>query len=111
MVDRLEKEGYPLWKPSAANPVQIFGSESENTEETAKCFLEEAGFRDITFTPLYGLNSQKYGALTSKLKNDVYKKMLEVYGVSMSGTDDEKKKTAKELFKNRFYHFRRGNPY
>lgn len=108
MADLLEKEGYPLWKPSSKNPVQVYGSESENTEETAACFLQEAGFTDITFTPLYGLNSQKYGALTNKLKNEVYKKMLEVYGPSMQGTDDEKKKTAKELFKNRFYHFPEG---
>jgi len=108
MADLLSKEGYPLWKTSSKNPVQVFGSESENTEETAACFLQEAGFSDITFTPLYGLNSQKYGALTHKLKNDVYKKMLEVYGPSMEGTDDEKKKTAKELFKNRFYHFPEG---
>jgi broad specificity phosphatase PhoE len=108
MADLLSKEGYPLWRTSSKNPVQVFGSESENTEETARCFLTEAGFSDIIFTPLYGLNSQKYGALTHKLKNDVYKKMLEVYGPSMDGTDDEKKKTAKELFKNRFYHFPEG---
>jgi broad specificity phosphatase PhoE len=108
MADLLAKEGYPLWKTSSKNPVQVYGSESENTEETAECFLKEAGFSDIIFTPLYGLNSQKYGALTHKLKNDVYKKMLEVYGPSMEGTDDEKKKTAKELFKNRFYHFPEG---
>lgn len=108
MADLLAKEGYPLWKPSSKNSVQVYGSESENTEETAACFLQEAGFTDITFTPLYGLNSQKYGALTNKLKNEVYKKMLEVYGPSMQGTDDEKKKTAKELFKNRFYHFPEG---
>jgi len=108
MADFLAKEGYPLWKSSPQNPVQVYGSESENTEETAACFLSEGGFRDITFTPLYGLNSQKYGALTNKLKNEVYKKMLEIYGPSMSGTDDEKKKTAKELFKNRFYHFPEG---
>ena len=34
--------------------------------------------------------------------------MLEIYGPSMSGTDEEKKKAAKELFKNRFYHFPEG---
>jgi len=108
MADLLSKEGYPLWKPSAENPVHVYGSESENTEETAACFLQEAGFSDILFTPLYGLNSQKYGALTGKLKNEIYKKMLEVYGPSLPGTDDEKKKAAKELFKNRFYHFPEG---
>lgn len=108
LCDMLAEKGYPLWKKNAAAPVQVYGSESENTEETARCFLEEAGISNIAFMPLYGLNSQKYGALTSKPKNDVYKKMLEVYGPSMSGTDDEKKKTAKELFKNRFYHFPEG---
>lgn len=106
IVDLLKEKGYPLWKDGA--PVTVYGSESENTEETARCFLEEAGIANINFVPLYGLNSQKYGSLTHKLKNDVYKTMLEVYGPGMKGTDDEKKKAAKELFKNRFYHFPEG---
>ncbi len=106
LVDLLKGKGYPLWKDGV--PVEVFGSESENTEETARCFLEEAGITKIHFTPFYGLNSQKYGSLTHKLKNDIYKKMLEVYGPGMKGTDDEKKKAAKELFKNRFYHFPEG---
>ncbi len=106
LVDLLKEKGYPLWKQGS--PVTVYGSESENTEETARCFLEEAGINNIDFVPLYGLNSQKYGSLTHKLKNDVYKKMLEVYGPGMKGTDDEKKKAAKELFKNRFYHFPEG---
>ena len=108
LCDMLSEKGFPLWKDGANNPVHVFGSESENTEETARCFLEEAGIRNISFTPLFGLNSQKYGALTHNLKNDVYKKWTEIYGASMSGTDDEKKKAAKELFKNRFYHFPEG---
>ena len=108
VVDRLDGMGYPLWKASPQNPILVYGSESENTEETARCFLEEAGYKDIVFAPLYGLNSQKYGSLTHKLKNDVYKQMLGIYGPSMQGTDDEKKKVAKELFKNRFYHFPEG---
>lgn len=108
VVDTLQNAGYPLWSVSPDNPIQVYGSESENTKETAECFLEEAGFKHVRFTPLYGLNSQKYGALTNKLKNNVYKSMLETYGPSMSGTDDEKKKVAKELFKNRFYHFPEG---
>jgi broad specificity phosphatase PhoE len=45
---------------------------------------------------------------THKFKNDVYKTMLEIYGPKMKGSDDEKKKAAKELFKNRFYHFPEG---
>jgi hypothetical protein len=106
LVELLKEKGYPLWKSGV--PVEVFGSESENTEETARCFLEEAGITNIHFTAFYGLNSQKYGSLTHKLKNDIYKKMLEVYGPGMKGTDDEKKKAAKELFKNRFYHFPEG---
>ena len=108
MVDLMDEKGYPLWKRSNGEHVPVFGSESENTEETARCFLEAAGITEIDFTPLYGLNSQKYGALTHRLKSDVSRQMLEIYGPSMSGTDEEKKKAAKELFKNRFYHFPEG---
>ena len=108
IVDALEKAGYPLWKHSGLDPVQVYGSESENTEETSRCFLEEAGYPDIKFEALYGLNSQKYGALTHMLKNDVYKQMLGVYGHNLPGSDDDKKKAVKELFKNRFYHFPEG---
>lgn len=107
-ADLLAAQGYPLWKKDGKTPVNVYGSESENTEETARCFLEEAGIADMEFTPLYGLNSQKYGALTHRLKNDIYKKMLAVYGPVMKGTDEEKKKEAKALFKNRFYHFPEG---
>jgi broad specificity phosphatase PhoE len=108
MVDVMAQSGYPLWRPGDGAKVPVFGSESENTEETARCFLEASGLTEIEFTPLYGLNSQKYGALTHRLKGDITTLMLEVYGPSMSGTDDEKKKAAKALFKNRFYHFPEG---
>jgi broad specificity phosphatase PhoE len=108
VVDLTNEKGYPLWTLGNGNKVPVFGSESENTEETARCFLEAAGITDIDFTPLYGLNSQKYGALTHRLKGDVSRQMLDVYGPSMTGTDEEKKKAAKELFKNRFYHFPEG---
>jgi broad specificity phosphatase PhoE len=108
MVDLLNERGYPLWNLEGGAKVPVFGSESENTEETARCFLEGAGYAELDFTPLYGLNSQKYGALTHRLKSEVSKQMLEVYGPSMSGTDEDKKKAAKELFKNRFYHFPEG---
>jgi len=108
MVDVMAQSGYPLWKAGSGSKVPVFGSESENTEETSRCFLEAAGITDLEFTPLYGLNSQKYGALTHRLKGDITKLMLEIYGPSMSGTDDDKKKAAKELFKNRFYHFPEG---
>ena len=108
MVDLMAQSGYPLWKIGDGHHVPIFGSESENTEETARCFLEAAGITDVEFTALYGLNSQKYGALTHMFKGDITRQMLEIYGPSMSGTDDDKKKTAKALFKNRFYHFPEG---
>jgi broad specificity phosphatase PhoE len=108
MVDLMKQSGYPLWKQEPGGKVPVFGSESENTEETARCFLEAAGIPDLEFTALYGLNSQKYGALTHRLKGDITKLMLEVYGPSMSGTDEDKKKAAKALFKNRFYHFPEG---
>jgi broad specificity phosphatase PhoE len=105
-VDLAAEKGFPLWRSDERVPV--FGSESQNTEETARCFLEAAGITDIEFTALYGLNSQKYGALTHTRKKAAYQKMLEVYGPGMSGTDEEKKKAAKELFKNRFYHYPEG---
>ena len=108
VVDLTAQGGHPLWQAGDGRRVSIFGSESENTEETARCFLEAAGITDVEFTPLYGLNSQKYGALTHTFKADVTRQMLEVYGPSMSGTDDDKKKAAKALFKNRFYHFPEG---
>ena len=87
--------------------VPVFGSESENTEETARCFLEAAGITDVEFTPLYGLNSQKYGALTHTFKGN-HPADARSLGPSMGGTDDDKKKAAKALFKNRFYHFPEG---
>jgi broad specificity phosphatase PhoE len=108
VVDLLAENACPLWKMENGFRVPVFGSESENTEETARCFLEAAGIMDMDFRPHYGLNSQKYGALTHRLKKDVFKQMLEIYGPGMSGTDDEKKKAAKGLFKNRFYHFPEG---
>ncbi len=108
VVDLLSGNGYPLWKMENGFRAPVFGSESENTEETVRYFLEAAGIMDMDFTPLFGLNSQKYGALTHRLKKDIFKIMLEVYGPGMSGTDEEKKKAAKALFKNRFYHFPEG---
>jgi len=107
VVDLMARSSHPLWKQGDGR-VPVFGSESENTEETARCFLEAAGITQVEFTPLYGLNSQKYGALTHQRKRDVSRQMLEVYGPSMGGTDDDKKKAAAALFKNRFYHFPEG---
>jgi hypothetical protein len=59
MADLMAQSGYPLWKAGDGHRVPVFGSESGNTEETARCFLEAAGITDVEFTPLYGLNSQK----------------------------------------------------
>lgn len=108
IVDLTAQSGYPLWQGGHGQRVPVFGSESENTEETARFFLEAAGIKDVEFTPLYGLNSQKYGALTHKFKEAITRQMLEVHGPCMSGTDEDKKKAAKALFKNRFYHFPEG---
>jgi broad specificity phosphatase PhoE len=108
VVDTLEKQGLSLWSWSKEVPISVFGSESENTEQTARYFLQESGYHNISFNPIYGLNSQKYGALTHKFKKDIFAKTLEIYGNDMSGTDDEKKATIKKAFKNRFFHYPEG---
>jgi hypothetical protein len=72
LVETLEKQGYPLWMFSKERPIQVYGSESENTEQTARYFLQEAGYTNIRFDAVYGLNSQKYGALTHKFKKRYY---------------------------------------
>jgi broad specificity phosphatase PhoE len=108
MVDKLEEQGYPLWMFSKDRPIQVYGSESENTEQTARYFLQEAGYSNIAFDAVYGLNSQKYGALTHMNKKEVTKKMVEIYGKHMEGTDKEKESQIKALLKNRFFHFPEG---
>lgn len=108
IVDLLDKKGYPLWMYSKERPIQVFGSESENTEQTARYFLQEAGYNNITFDAVYGLNSQKYGALTHKFKKDVTKSMMGIYGKTLSGTDEEKKTAIKGMLKNRFFHYPEG---
>jgi len=108
IVDTLEQKGYPLWMFSKERPIQVFGSESENTEQTARYFLQEAGYTNISFDAVYGLNSQKYGALTHKYKKEVTQKMIEIYGAGIEGGEDEKKKKIKEILKNRFFHYPEG---
>lgn len=108
LVDKLNEKGYPLWSWSKDRPIQVYGSESENTEQTARYFLQEAGYTNITFDAIYGLNSQKYGALTHLFKNDIYNEMLNIFGKRMSGSDADKLKIIKARFKNRFYHFPEG---
>ncbi|MFO7938492.1 MAG: histidine phosphatase family protein, partial [Bacteroidales bacterium] len=108
IVDLLNEKGYPLWNYSKDRPIQVFGSESENTEQTARYFLQDAGYTNISFDAVYGLNSQKYGALTHKFKKDVTKKMIEIYGKNLPGTEDDKKAAVKGMLKNRFYHYPEG---
>src|SRR6056297_3260563 len=108
LVDKVEEKGYPLWMFSKDRPIQVYGSESENTEQTARYFLQESGYSNIAFDAVYGLNSQKYGALTHMNKKEVTKKMVEIYGKRMEGTDKEKEAQIKSLLKNRFFHFPEG---
>jgi broad specificity phosphatase PhoE len=104
-VDALEKAGYPLWSWSKDTPIMVYGSESENTEQTARYFLTEAGYTNLTFKAIYGLNSQKYGVLTHRSKKDVFAEVMRIYGPSWGGSDADHKARAKSMFKNRFYHF------
>jgi broad specificity phosphatase PhoE len=107
-VDCLEKKNYSLWSWSKDTPILIYGSESENTEQTARYFLQEAGYTNISFNPSYGLNSQKYGALTHHFKNDIFAKTIEIYKDEWGGTEAELKSKVKKYFKNRFFHFPEG---
>jgi len=106
-VEVLEKAGYPLWSWSKEKPVQVFGSESENTEQTARQFLQNAGYTNMQFHAIYGINSQKYGALTFKYKNEI----IHEYSKILSGNniiDAEIKTKVSKIFKNRFYHYPEG---
>lgn len=104
----LEEKGYPLWMFSKDRPIQVYGSESENTEQTARYFLQEAGYSNIAFDAVYGLNSQKYGALTHKKKKEVIKKMTEIYRNRFEGDEKQKETQVKALLKNRFFHYPEG---
>ena len=108
ITDLCSDKGFPLWPWSKNTPISVFGSESENTEQTARYFLQESGYSNITFNAVYGLNSQKYGALTHKFKKDVINEMIKIYAPSMSGTEQEIKDEIKKVFKNRFFHFPEG---
>ncbi len=107
-VDTLQKEGYLFWPYAKENPITVYGSESENTEQTSRYFLAGANYTNINFQAIYGLNSQKYGALTHKYKNEVFEKVVEIYGETWAGTKESKLAKAKKMFKNRFYHFPEG---
>jgi broad specificity phosphatase PhoE len=108
LTDLLEDKGYPLWMFSKDRPIQVYGSESENTEQTARYFLQEAGYTNIVFDAVYGLNSQKYGALTHKNKKDVTKKMVEIYKDRYEGDEKQRETQVKALLKNRFFHYPEG---
>ncbi|MEA1971877.1 MAG: histidine phosphatase family protein [Candidatus Cloacimonadota bacterium] len=107
-VSELSKEGYAMWPFSKEKPIRVFGSESENTEQTSRYFLQEASYTNISFKSLYGINSQKYGALTHKYKSDIYKKTIDIYQKGWKGTEKELKTKMKKHFKNRFFHYPEG---
>ncbi len=107
-VESLEKQGLSLWSWSKEVPISVFGSESENTEQTARYFLQQSGYNNLSFNPVYGLNSQKYGALTHKNKKEMFDKTLKICGNDMKGTDEDKKNKIKKVFKNRFFHYPEG---
>jgi broad specificity phosphatase PhoE len=104
-VDILDKEGCPFW--SWSKPIQVYGSESENTEQTARYFLQEAGYTNMTFNALYGINSQKYGALTFRKKKEITNEALRIYSNGAEPTPEVQNKISK-MFKNRFYHYPEG---
>lgn len=108
VIDILEEEGYPLWSWSKDSPVLVYGSESENTEQTARYFLQEAGYSNISFNSIYGLNSQKYGALTHKFKNEIFAETIKNVDRNFGKTEAEQMKNVKAEFKNRFYHYPEG---
>lgn len=106
-VDILDKAGFPMWSWSKEAPVQVYGSESENTEQTARHFLQNAGYTNMQFHAMFGLNSQKYGALTFKFKNDITSETAKIVSGNEDVTPEMKAKISK-MFKNRFYHYPEG---
>jgi len=108
VVECLEKKGLSLWSWSKDRPINVFGSESENTEQTSRYFLQEAGYTNISFNALYGINSQKYGALTHQYKKDIFSKTIEIFRNIWKGDDSSLKSQAKKFYKNRFFHFPEG---
>lgn len=106
-VDVLDKSGYPLWLWSKDAPIMVYGSESENTEQTARYFLQEAGYTNMSFNAIFGLNSQKYGALTFRYKNEIIEEATKIYSGGKEVTPEAKARVSK-IFKNRFYHYPEG---
>lgn len=106
-VDTLDKNGYPIWLWSKDAPIQVYGSESENTDQTARYFLQEAGYTNMSFNAIFGLNSQKYGALTFRFKNEIVDEAAKIFSKGKEITPELKSKVSK-MFKNRFYHYPEG---
>ena len=61
----------------------------------------------MSFNAIFGLNSQKYGALTFRYKNEIMEEAIKIYGNGKEETPEIKAKVAK-MFKNRFYHYPEG---
>jgi broad specificity phosphatase PhoE len=106
-VDILDQSGYPMWSWSKDTPIQVYGSESENTEQTARYFLQEAGYTNMTFNAIFGINSQKYGALTFKNKKETISEAIKISSHGKEVTPEVQSKVEKR-FKNRFYHYPEG---
>ena len=106
-VDVLDKAGYPMWLWSKDAPIQVYGSESENTEQTARSFLKAAGYTNMAFNALFGLNSQKYGGLTFRLKNEIIEGAAKIYSGGKEPSPEIRAR-AEKIFKNRFYHYPQG---
>lgn len=96
-----------MWSWSKDTPIHVYGSESENTEQTARYFLQEAGYTNITFDALYGINSQKYGAMTFRNKKEISNEAIRIYSGGKEPTPEIQNKITK-MFKNRFYHYPEG---
>lgn len=106
-VDILDGSGFPLWSWSKDLPIPVYGSESENTEQTARYFLQEAGYSNLSFNAMFGLNSQKYGALTFMHKKEVTEEAIKIFSHGNEPTPEIKARVSK-MFKNRFYHYPEG---
>jgi broad specificity phosphatase PhoE len=61
----------------------------------------------MSFNAVFGLNSQKYGALTFRYKNEIIEEATKIYSGGKEITPDVKAKVSK-IFKNRFYHYPEG---
>jgi broad specificity phosphatase PhoE len=107
-VRSLEDAGNQFWSYSKENPVPVFGSESENTEQTARYFLSGSGYTNLNFQAVWGLNSQEYGSLTHRHKKDVFAEIAKIYGEDWKGTDKAKAAQAKAMLKNRFFQYPQG---